>query len=283
MKRIAFVTFRDQPSLTSSDVTVVPLLKKLGIEVEARPWDDSSIEWTGYTAVILRSAWNYHLSPAKFHEWLRLLESANVPIWNKRLTIQWNTNKLYLFHLESQGIHILPSYLCTHIDLHTILSVRKWKTIIVKPVVGASAHHIKKFSSIWACLWIPYVWYLLRSGPVIIQKYMKEVTRGEYSLIFFDKKFSHAVKKTPKSGEFRSQEEYGGSDESVVVPANIIKQAQKVLETIAEPLLYTRVDGLVIDDTFYLMELELCEPDLFLKTDIQAPQRFANAIATYVK
>ncbi len=282
MKRVAFVTQSAQPNLNDSDALVVPLLANKGVVVEAKPWDDTSVDWRVYDAVILRSAWNYHLHPSQFQAWLARLTATGIRVWNRQSVIGRNTNKLYLFELEALGIRIVPSVLCQSLSGEIIRRVRMWDTIVVKPVVGATSYRIKKFSFSAFLFWIPYVWLLLRTGPVVIQKYMKSVGYGEYSLIFFDKKFSHAVKKIPKAGDFRSQEVFGGTDIPVTLSKESIKQAKSILERIPEALLYARVDGLVIDEKFYLMELELTEPYLFLKSDTRAALRFADAIYTWL-
>jgi hypothetical protein len=46
-----------------------------------------------------------------------------------------------------------------------------------------------------------------------------------------------------------------------------------------DPTVYARVDGVVDEDRFLLMELELIEPMLFLADHPDAPTRFAEAIA----
>ena len=43
-------------------------------------------------------------------------------------------------------------------------------------------------------------------------------------------------------------------------------------------MLYARVDGIDVDGTLILMELELIDPVLFLGADHEAPLRFASAI-----
>ena len=282
MKSVVFVTFSDRRDLNRSDATVVPILAKRGVSVEAKAWDDLSVDWRVYDAVILRSCWNYHLHTKLFWEWFERLDQMNVHVWNRPAIVKPNTNKSYLFELESAGIRIVPSIFLSRMNLDGIRRARQWDYLIVKPVVGASSYGIKKFSSKFIFLWIPYLWYVLRSGPVIVQKYMESVKEGEYSLIFFDKKYSHAVKKIPKIGDFRSQEDFGGIDISVVVSKSIIEQAKHILDFTNKPLLYARVDGLVIDRKFYLMELELTEPYLFLEKDPNAPKRFADAIYTWL-
>jgi len=63
----------------------------------------------------------------------------------------------------------------------------------------------------------------------------------------------------------------------------VLKQAEAILQTIDAPLLYARVDGVEIDGTLHLMELELIEPFLFMgHAAPQAVERFANAIAAKV-
>ena len=42
--------------------------------------------------------------------------------------------------------------------------------------------------------------------------------------------------------------------------------------------IYARVDGCVVDGRFVLMELELIEPDLFLREHVEAPMRLAEAL-----
>ncbi len=105
------------------------------------------------------------------------------------------------------------------------------------------------------------------------------VTNGELSLMFFDKKFSHAVIKKAKSGDFRVQAQFGGISEPVFPGEAIVKSAGALLNTIEEPLLYARVDGIIADDgNFYLMELELIEPVLFIWTDENARENFYKAL-----
>ena len=282
MSRVAFVTFRGRSDLNRSDAMVVPLLAKLGVIVDAKAWDDHSVDWSVYDAVILRSCWNYHVRAMQFWKWLEMLDKKKVHVWNKPAVVRKNTNKSYLFDLESAGVRIVPSMFFSKMNMDSIRQAKQWNFLVIKPVVGASSYGIKKFSSKSIFLWVPYLSYLLFKGSVIVQKYVESVQSGEYSLIFFDKKYSHAVKKIPKVGDFRSQEDFGGKDVSVVVPKSIIEQAKHILDIIDEPLLYARVDGLVENGQFVLMELELTEPYLFLERDRRAPKRFADAIHTWL-
>jgi hypothetical protein len=124
---------------------------------------------------------------------------------------------------------------------------------------------------------------MLRRSGVMIQKFIEEVpAKGEWSLVFFNKEYSHAVLKRARDGEFRVQNEYGGYLEENVSPrSSLIEQARHIVEFIDAPLLYARVDGVEVDERFMLMELELIEPFLFFSADSQSVARFAQTLSSF--
>ncbi|MEO1654892.1 MAG: hypothetical protein AAFU64_15200, partial [Bacteroidota bacterium] len=113
----------------------------------------------------------------------------------------------------------------------------------------------------------------------LLQKFLPEIKEnGEWSLIFFNGRFSHAVQKKPKKGDFRVQEEYGGESLAQIPPSYLIREARNIIQLFAPDSLYARVDGLDIQEAFYLMELELIEPELFLHLHPQGHSNFVEAI-----
>jgi hypothetical protein len=91
--------------------------------------------------------------------------------------------------------------------------------------------------------------------------------------------FSHAILKIPRGSEFRSQEEHGSEIRPVTPEDRLLMRGKQVLETLSAVPLYARVD-FVRDErrNFVVMELELIEPSMYLRTDPGAPGRFAQAI-----
>ncbi len=59
-----------------------------------------------------------------------------------------------------------------------------------------------------------------------------------------------------------------------------LRDAGRVLLVSGKPALYARVDGVFLDGSFVLLELELVEPSLFLQFSEGAPRVFAQAIRT---
>ena len=63
-----------------------------------------------------------------------------------------------------------------------------------------------------------------------------------------------------------------------------MQQGQRALAVVSPPPLYARIDMVrSADEDFRVLELELIEPSLYLRTDIGAPQRFARAIDHWFK
>jgi hypothetical protein len=61
-----------------------------------------------------------------------------------------------------------------------------------------------------------------------------------------------------------------------------LTQAEKILNLIDEPLLYARVDGVISENKFLLMELELIEPMLFLEKENGSAKTFAQAMMDFI-
>jgi glutathione synthase/RimK-type ligase-like ATP-grasp enzyme len=283
---IVFVTYKDEPLLFEDDQLIADYLESKNIRVSPIPWDDETIDWTLFDAVVIRSAWDYIHRATEFNLWLERLKTLGVKLFNPISVIQWNQHKSYFVDFSERGI-LVPSFqYCpakSKFELSTIIKENGWDKAVVKPAVSAGsfntwvvekenlANSQKRFAE------------LLQTNDMIVQEFMKEVlTEGEWSLLFFNKKFSHAIIKKPKSGDFRVQAKFGGSAEPIIADEKIIEQAAKILNSIDEPLLYARVDGLVLNGDFYLMELELIEPVLFVEQGEHACENFYQALLNLV-
>ena len=117
----------------------------------------------------------------------------------------------------------------------------------------------------------------------MVQAFLPEVTTaGELSFVFLGGQHSHTVRKVPRAGDFRVQQDHGGSRELVTATPAQIAEATRVLTAAQEPLLFARIDMVETPRGLVLMELEAIDPELFLALDPGAPQRFADSIARAV-
>src|SRR5437868_2707468 len=92
-KPIAFATCLTLPALDNDDIDLAKALTAEGHTIEAAPWDDETIDWTRYKAVIIRSTWNYHIHPEAFREWLNRLRSYQLLVCNPIDILEWNMDK----------------------------------------------------------------------------------------------------------------------------------------------------------------------------------------------
>jgi glutathione synthase/RimK-type ligase-like ATP-grasp enzyme len=280
--RIALATSADLPSLTADDCLLLEPLAKRGIQPEAATWSDPAYKWASCDMVVIRSCWDYHLRIAEFLHWVESLEALGVQVWNSPEIIRWNSNKSYLRELEAKGISVVPTLWFERgpaISLADELRRTGWQQAVVKPRVSATAHRTQLIR-VEDAQSAQSLFDELRSGPgVMVQKFMEPIVReGEWSLMFFDGEFSHAVLKTPKAGDFRVQHDFGGHERSAQAPVPAMQAAEKAVRAAGDTL-YARVDGVMDGDEFRLMELELIEPALFLGESPGSAEKFAAAIA----
>ena len=262
-----------------------------GIEVTALPWDTPDAPWEEFSLVVLRSTWDYFHRPAEFSYWLRDMKRRQAKVLNPPDLALWNAEKTYLRELAPQ-IPIVPTFWVDQggqVDLADVLRKEGWHAAVVKPTVSGTAFETWTTSPAQAT--DPdeqgRLERLLQSGGMMIQPYLEEiVTRGEWSIVFFDGNYSHAVLKKPAPGDFRVQADFGGTWQALTPSDALIEQARQVLIKAGEVTgratpLYARVDGVEsqLEGQFLLMELELIEPVLFFaaKPD-HAPQQFARAL-----
>jgi hypothetical protein len=120
----------------------------------------------------------------------------------------------------------------------------------------------------------------LPPGRAMMQAFVESIlTEGEYSLLFFGREFSHAVRKLPRAGEYRIQAVYGGRDGAHTPSAAELGAAQRVIDAVPGELLYARVDMVrAADGGLMLMELELIEPYLYPVEGDDFAGRFAGAL-----
>jgi glutathione synthase/RimK-type ligase-like ATP-grasp enzyme len=286
MLRLALATSSNYPNLTEDDRLLLEPLRDHGIHAHPAIWNNSTEDWSKFAGVLIRSCWDYHLQADKFLAWIQHFESANIPILNPAPLLRWNANKLYLRELDTKGIPIVPTFWpqndTSPIAVKEGLRQLGWHKAVVKPRISATAYRTQLVTPENAASAQPLFDELHRGPGVMLQKFMDSITtEGEWSLIFFANKFSHAVLKKPQPGDFRVQNDFGGTSYLADPPAHVLAGATRAVHAV-DPVVYARVDGVVAEDRFLLMELELIEPMLFLADHPEAPTRFAVAIANAV-
>ena len=282
-RRVALATYGRAPALAPDDQLLIPALDALGVLAEPVVWSSHAM-WTAFDAVVVRSCWDYHLHSDAFYAWLSSLENAGVPIWNPASMIRWNSDKRYLVELEAGGVPTIHTEIVRRghaVDVEEVVARNGWKKFVIKPAISASGFETYALAAPLDEFSRATIARVASSGDVLVQPFAEEVPEaGELSFMFLDGEFSHAALKRAAvaTGEFRVQTEHGGTVERTSTPSHLVEQAARTLAALPTMPLYARVDGIVRDDQFVLMELELIEPNLFLDLEPAAPDRMARGI-----
>ena len=284
MRRCAYLTMDDFGDFVSdADLSFEPMAD-LGWDVEMLPWR-SDADWDSYELVYICTPWDYQDDVAHFIEVLEQIDASPAELVNSLELVHWNLEKNYLRDLESRGAGIVPSLFCDHFDAGDVdswFSAHGTDRVVVKPLVGANADHISVLEQPVAATANDALHETYTSRPFFVQPFMHRVlSEGEYSTFFFNGEYSHAILKKPETGDFRTQEEHGAEIRSVEAPRSLIETAHDVVAMVDPLPVYVRAD-FVRDDAghFLVMELELIEPSLYLRTDPDSAARFARALTS---
>jgi len=277
--RLALATSDVIPALHPDDTHLALSLQRLGIEPSACVWSDPGIDWSRFDAVLIRTTWDYFQRYAEFQAWLDRLP---IPTINEQRLLQWNSDKRYLVELERQGVDIVPTRVATAAGLRDALDAMAGRAVVVKPTVSGGAWHTLQ-GVVGEVAFEQGVAQLPRSLDYLVQPFLPEIlSAGEWSLLYFGGAFSHAVLKRAAAGDYRVQGIFGGSTEAIEPDAPIRASAQRALDAVVAighaQASYARVDGVVVDGRFLLMELEMIEPLLFLAERPDAAERFARCV-----
>ncbi|MEU8660074.1 ATP-grasp domain-containing protein [Actinoplanes philippinensis] len=283
--RVALVTCAAFPDLWDDDQPLRDALRERGAVVDVVRWDDPEADWAGYDLTVIRSPWDYTDRAAAFVAWAR-----SVPrLANPGDIVVWNTDKRYLGDLAASGIPIIPTEYVGPGQTWAPPADGEW---VVKPTVSAGSRDTARYL-------LPgqlaeataHVARLTAAGrTAMIQPYLSAVdTDGETAVLCLpdgagELTFSHGIRKGAMltvRGDVTVDIESERITPRTPSPAEL-ELAARVLDAVPggpKQLLYARVDLIPgPDGTPHLIELELTEPSLFLRTAPGAAERLADAI-----
>jgi glutathione synthase/RimK-type ligase-like ATP-grasp enzyme len=258
---------------------MVAPLETAGMTATPVDWTTDE-DLTGFDLVLALLAWGYHRdgpAPGYWHRQLERWQAAGVRLQNPPGVLGWNADKAYLGAFADKGAPVVPTIFVdevTEAAMHAAAAQFGTDTLIAKPRVSASAFRTIRWSPGMPLDGAP-------TDAAMLQPFLPDVLEGgEPSRLYLGGRFSHAVSKIPRAGDFRVQPEYGGRIAPYEPWPDELAAAEAALAAAETPLLYARID-LVRDlrGRPVLMELEAIEPDLFLEHDSGAPDRFVAAVA----
>lgn len=284
MKKIAFLTSKDLTGYITDEESLKDQFKSHeDFQIDYVVWNDEHVDWKVYDLAVIRTTWDYTNQLNSFLRTLKKIETSGVKLLNAFKVVEWNIKKSYLKELALNGVSVIESVFLEDGLSDSLKRINLWncEKFVVKPIVGAGADKIKVFKKKELQEWFESQ-NEKTSIDFFIQPFMPEVFEGETSYFFFNGEFKYAVTKTPKSGDFRVQEEFGGSINPHCPSEYELGFAKKVISSLPfeKDLLYTRVDALNMSDAknWKLMEVELIEPSMYFSRVKNSAKLFKAAI-----
>lgn len=258
-------------------------LSDLGFNVARKSWSDPEFDWSSTKAILFRSTWDYFHRYDEWIDWLAKTGEVTTMI-NPHAIIEWNMDKHYLIDLKHKGIHIPDTIVFetgSVVNLAEAFRSSGWTNAILKPCIAGTARHTYKIVDGVSPELEATFQELIKKEAMMLQPFINSVvTKGEISLMVMGGQYTHAVIKKPKDGDFRVQDDFGGSVEIYEPSPEEIAFAEHVVATCDPQPTYARVD--VVTDNknkLALMELELIEPEVWFRLFPDAANVLVEAVA----
>jgi glutathione synthase/RimK-type ligase-like ATP-grasp enzyme len=269
-------------NVLDEDRIVKEALEAKGLTVDRKDWADPEFDWSSTASVLFRTTWDYFDRFEEFSTWLTETSKKTLFI-NSSQTISWNVDKHYLDDLGKKGVRVIPT---RYLNRSASLSITKmhnitgWSDTVIKPTVGGAGRHTYRIVPENINTIANKLKSIIAEEDFMLQPFQESITtHGEWSFVFFGSTFSHAVLKKAKEGDFRVQDDFGGTVHKYQPTKNEIEFALSAVLACPELPAYARVD-LVLDNEGFLAvsELELIEPELWFRLHPDAAALLAEEV-----
>lgn len=285
-KSVAILSSKKWQNKVTDDILLKQELIKNNFNASIVAWDEEN-EYSKYDLAIIRSIWGYEEDIGMFEKFLDTLTKNNVKILNS-VSIMKNN-----YYKEKQ-FELLDKYDIPHIktvfvpenskDIASLVKENMENEMIIKPSISASGKNTyllnstsKRKNTISLGEVNSRFKEINKTTSLMLQPFIKEIDDGEISLIYIDGKFSHAIKRFPSIFNDTKGVSYLAD-----VPKKLLDLGNKVLEIKEyQGALYERIDVVKIKNEYIVMELELVEPDFFIR-NIQSKKIRKEILAKFV-
>ena len=273
-------------NVLDEDYGLLDAMKAEGLRVHRTNWDNPDFDWSSTKHVIFRTTWDYFDRFPEFSVWLEKVSKVTKLINPKEL-IYWNIDKHYLLDLDKKGVRIPNTYFIEKGDKRTlseICSNHNWSEFILKPVVSGAARHTYRFTLENASKHESIFKELIAEEGMMIQEFQNQImTKGEVAFMVFGGKYSHAILKQAKEGDFRVQDDFGGTISNYEPNAEEIKFIEHAVSACSPVPVYARIDVIWNnEDELCIGEIELIEPELWFRMNKNSAQACAQAVSHHI-
>lgn len=269
-------------NILTEDGLVRSALEKQGLSVERKSWSDPEFDWSEASAILFRTNWDYFDRFVEFYGWVQQV-SVNTQFINSIDILNWNIDKHYLGDLGKKGVPIIPTRFIPRqslLSLSELHDLTGWSHTVVKPAIGGAARHTFQITSKNLNEVEKHLKPLMEQEDFMLQPFQYSIPdEGEVSLMIFGGVYSHAVLKKAKPGDFRVQDDFGGTVHPYSASKDEIELGLQAVNTCPEKPAYARVDIMKDNDgNLAVSELELIEPELWFRNKPESANLMAKAV-----
>lgn len=272
-RKIAVVSSNKWINIVKEDILLKIELNNKLIDVDIISWQDKSIDYSKYDALIIRSIWGYQDYIEEFISWLNMLKNNNIKVFNNVDILLSNLNKYEQFKiLDNNNLRHIDTFFIKKENINVINSIYKeYKDIVLKPIISGSGNNtyiisdnIKKNNIEIKDVKEKFDKVLNKvNNYIMVQPFVKEINNGELSVVVINNEISHAAIRYTSVFNNVNQIRIINVNEIDKKVLDIVKKCQNIKEY--KDALYMRVDLVKIDNDYKIMELELVEPQLFFE------------------
>jgi glutathione synthase/RimK-type ligase-like ATP-grasp enzyme len=258
-------------------------LERRGLRAARVDWARPDFDWSRTRCALFRTTWDYFHRVGEFLQWIDRV-SEQTRLINPPELIRWNMDKHYLADLRARGIHTVATRFIeagSDASLPAVLTETGWHEAVLKPVVSGAARHTYRIDARSAPEHNTVFRQLLETEAVVLQPFQQAIVEtGELSLMVLGGAHTHAVRKIARAEDFRVQDDHGGTVHPHAALPDEIRFAERAVGVCDPAPVYARVDMLRDNDgALALMELELVEPELFMRLHPPAAEVLAGRVA----
>ncbi|WP_435751578.1 ATP-grasp domain-containing protein [Thauera sp. AutoDN2] len=272
-----------QAQIAREEDLVADALAALGLRVGRRSWADPDMDWSQCRCALFRSTWDYFDRYAEFSSWLDRV-AGQTRLFNAAELIRWNVDKRYLGDLQDKGVSIVPTRFVARgevVSLADIMDAQGWDEVVFKPVVSGAARLTHRVGRATLSAHEAVFARCAADENMMVQAFEPAIlSTGEVSVIVIGGRTTHAIRKTPRAGDFRVQDDHGGTVHAHAPAEDERWFAEAAVAACPVAPAYARVDFVrSADGVLRLMELELVEPELFFRFHPPAAAELAHVLA----
>lgn len=272
-KNVAILVSKKWKNKVSDDLLIKNELLHNHINASLVTWDEEH-KYSKYDLVIIRSIWGYEKKIDEFESLLQKLVKEKIQIQNGISILKNNYDKEKQFALlDKYNIpHIKTTIIpkkCEDIESFIKKSIKE-KEFVIKPTISASGNNTylisedeKRTNKISLNQINEKFAGLNKKISLMLQPFIKEIDNGEISLIYINGSYTHAILRYPEVFNKKANIVFIDNSKLDSKVFDVANQVLKIKEY--QNNLFERIDMVKIDNEYYVMEIEMVEPDLFIR------------------